>query len=197
MLKISYIVNSVFSSRTYFLFDDEKNEFWIVDCGDVQPLLKRLSSISKGQFKIIGVLLTHVHYDHIYGLPYLTELFPEIRVYTNEAGRTALANERINMSRYHEDPINYNAKNVSICEDGDEIELFEGLKAIVHYTPGHNFSCLTYEIDNFLFTGDAYIPGKRVVTSLPGGDKMLAADSVEIIKKLAIGKTICSGHEVC
>jgi hypothetical protein len=47
-----------------------------------------------------------------------------------------------------------------------------------------------------LFTGDAYIPGVKVVTTLKGGDKVKAAESVERILRLAEGKTVCAGHEV-
>ena len=172
------------------------NRCWIVDCGDIGHLTERISSILGDPFQIEGVLLTHAHYDHIYGLPHLTELFPFIKVYTNESGRKALANERVNMSRYHEDPINYESENVIVCDEGSVIELFEGVNAIVHYTPGHNPSCLTFEVGDYLFTGDTYIPGVEVVTNLPGGDKRLAAESVERIKDLAVGKVVCAGHEV-
>ena len=196
MLKVSYIVNSVFTSRTYILSVDNSSEFWLVDCGDVPPLIEKLSSMVCDLFSIKGVLLTHAHYDHIYGLPHLTELFPQIKVYTNQQGKDALANERVNMSRYHEDPIKYESKNVIVCDEGSEIPLFTGLSAKVCYTPGHNLSCLTYEVGDYIFTGDAFIPGVSVVTSLPGSDKKLAIKSLERILKMAEGKNICPGHEL-
>jgi Zn-dependent hydrolases, including glyoxylases len=167
-----------------------------VDCGDVPPLVDLISSFGGSSFDIKGVLLTHVHYDHIYGLPRLKEMFPEVRVYTNETGRMALGSEKLNYSKYHNDPIVFESENIVICEEGSEIELFEGVKAKVHETPGHSDSCLTYEVGDFLFTGDAYIPGVKVVTTLKGGDKRLAARSLERIKTLAEGKSICPGHEI-
>lgn len=196
MLQVSYIVNSVYASRTYILSGDGGREFWIVDCGDVPPLVDLISSLGGGSFKIKGVLLTHAHYDHMYGLPRLTEMFPSLRVFTNEVGKKALANERLNFSKYHEDPINYETDNVVICEDSDEIELLDGIKAVVHYTPGHNPACLTYEVGDYLFTGDSYIPGIKVVTNLPGGNKSIAAESLEKILRLAEGKEVCPGHVV-
>lgn len=196
MLKVSHIVNSVYTSRTYILSNDDNTEFWLVDCGDVPPLMDLFSSIGGKSFLIKGVLLTHAHYDHIYGLPHLTKIFPHIKVFTNDFGRKALADERLNMSRYHEDPINYESENVVVCDDGTVIDLFDGVSAVAHYTPGHNSSCLTFEVGEYLFTGDAYIPGVAVVTNLPGGNKMMAAKSSEKIQALAVGKTICPGHEV-
>lgn len=169
---------------------------WIVECGDEQTIGDKLSSLGGSSSEIRGVLLTHAHYDHMYGLPKLTEKYPSLRVYTNEFGKKALTNERLNFSKYHEDPINYETDNVVISEDGDEIELFDGVKAVVHYTPGHNPACLTYEVGNYLFTSDSYIPGIKVVTNLPGGNKILAADSLEKILRLAEGKVVCPGHVV-
>lgn len=196
MIRLEHIVNSVYTSMTYVLSEEGGSEFWIVDCGDVPPLVDMISSFGGESFNIKGVLLTHVHYDHIYGLPRLRELFPEVRVYTNEIGRVALGSEKQNYSKYHNDSIVYESENIVVCKDGDEIELFDGVIAKVHETPGHSDSCLTYEIDKYLFTGDAYIPGVKVVTTLKGGDKKLAARSVEKILKLAEGKEICAGHEV-
>lgn len=172
MIQVSHIENSVYSSRTYILSNDSGTEFWLVDCGDVPPLVDLISSIGGDPFRIKGVLLTHAHYDHMYGLPRLIERVPEVQVYTNEIGRKMLGSERLNMSKYHEDPIVVDAKNVLVCEDGSEIELFEGVTAKVHETPGHNPSCLTYEIGDYLFTGDSYIPGIKVVTNLPGGIRL-------------------------
>lgn len=196
MIRLEHIVNSVYASMTYVLSERDGREFWIVDCGDVPPLVDLISSFGGSSFDIKGVLLTHVHYDHIYGLPRLREMFPEVRVYTNETGRMALGSEKLNYSKYHNDPIVFESENIVICEEGSEIELFEGVKAKVHETPGHSDSCLTYEVGDFWFTGDAYIPGVKVVTTLKGGDKRLAARSLERIKTLAEGKSICPGHEI-
>jgi glyoxylase-like metal-dependent hydrolase (beta-lactamase superfamily II) len=195
MLNVTHIVNSIFTSRTYILTDDGKKDFWIVDCGDVPPLVDLISKIGGDSLNIKGVLLTHVHYDHIYGLPRLKEMFPDIRVYTNEAGRKALPNPKLNMSKYHDDPIIYETENVVTCSEGDVIDLFDGVQAKVHETLEHHPSCLTFEIGDYLFTGDAYIPGEKVVTILPGADKALAAESLERIKRMAEGKVVCPGHE--
>lgn len=194
-MKISHIVNSVFTSKTYFLTQERNPSVWLVDCGDVPPIVDMLSSMG-GAFIIKGVLLTHVHYDHIYGLPRLTEKFPSLRVYTNEYGKNALTDIRLNYSKYHNDPIVYKSENVVTCDEGTMIELFDGVQAKVYHTPGHNPSCLTYEVGDYLFTGDAYIPGIKVVTTFKGGDKVKAAESVERILKLAEGKVVCPGHKV-
>ena len=196
MLNVTHIVNSVFTSRTYILTNEEHTAYWLVDCGDILPLSELLSAQGGNLSMVKGVLLTHAHYDHIYGLPKLTELVPSVKIYTNEIGKKALINPRLNMSKYHEDPIVFESDNVVVCEEGSHIELFDGVTAKVYETSGHHPSCLTFEVGEFLFTGDAYIPGVKVVTMLPGADKSMAAESVERIVRQAIGKMICPGHEV-
>ena len=58
---INYITNNFFSSRTYWLSDDRQNKFWLVDCGDIEKVVRQIPA----QSVIAGVLLTHVHFDHI------------------------------------------------------------------------------------------------------------------------------------
>ena len=191
MVKVEFVVNRVFTSRTYILSTDDAEGVWLVDCGDVDKALEII-----GHRSIKGVLLTHAHFDHIYGLPDLLKVYPNLPIYTNAFGVEALGNERVNMSRYHEMPISYNGDNVLVVSEGDRIPLFEEMEAICYETPGHNPSCLTFEIGDYLFTGDAYIPGVEVVTNLPKGDKAMAAESFQRIESLAVGKIVCPGHEV-
>lgn len=189
MLNVDYIVNSFFDSITWLLFDEGSSRVWLVDCGDVEPIIEKI-----GDRCIAGVLLTHAHFDHIYGLPELLERYPDCKVYTNEVGRETLANAKLNMSLYHETPLTVEGLQICICEGGDDVDLFEDVIARVYETPGHHPSCLTFMVEDNLFTGDAYIPGIKVVTNLPKGDKKQAQVTVERIKTLAEGKIIRPGH---
>jgi len=65
---------------------------------------------------------------------------------------------------------------------------------VFYETPGHNLGCLTMVMGDLIFTGDSYIPGVKVSTQLPGGDKKLAQLSLDRILRLAEGKRICPGH---
>ena len=150
-----------------------------------------------GFYYVGTVLLTHAHFDHIYGLNRVIELNPNVRIYTNESGREMLLNARKNLSFYHETPfVISDPSHIVTVKDGDEIVVGKGLIAKAIFTPGHNPSCITWQIDNCLFTGDSYIPGLKTVTNLPGGNKGQAEESLALIKKLAEGKTIYPGHKV-
>lgn len=102
------------------------------------------------------MLLTHAHFDHIYGLPEILKFYPDCRVYTNEIGRETLANAKLNMSLYHETPLTVEGKHICTCGEGADIELIDDIKARTYETAGHYPNCLTFRIEDSLFTGDAY-----------------------------------------
>ena len=180
-------VNSIYTSCTWVL-----DGRWLVDCGDVELLLPLLD----GE-RVRGVLLTHGHFDHIYGLNDLLERFPDARVYCSAWAREQLLNAKLNLSCYHETPFVFaRPDRIIVVDDAARIDLGDGNTVTAVATPGHTPGCITWMTDNALFTGDAYIPGVKVVTNLPHGNKRLAAQSVEKILALAEGRTICSGHDV-
>ena len=186
------IVNSLFASCSYVLKLNNQTG-WIVDCGDIEPII---SFMENCQLK--GILLTHAHFDHIYGINKLLSKFSDILVITNYSGKETLLNANKNLSHYNNTPFVFEfPDSIKIVSDRDEIYLSENLKATVFETPGHHPSCLTYLIDNLLFTGDSFIPGTKVVTHLPEGEKSQALMSIEIINNISKGKIICPGHFVC
>lgn len=192
MLQVIRVVNRVFTSNTYIVFDKDSVDCWLVDIGDYERMA---GALPKGK-RIKGLLLTHTHFDHIYDINTLCRRHPECVVYTSQFGREALLDDKKNLSRYHEHPIVFEGKHLEVVGEGYEIELSYGKKIRVMETPGHCLSCLTYYTSRYIFTGDSYIPGVKVVTKLPNGNRLQAQDSVKKILKLAEGKIICPGHGV-
>lgn len=186
-MKIRQIVNSLFHSCSYVITQDHFS--WLVDCGDVDRILPFIEG------RLRGVLLTHAHFDHIYGLNTLLELFPDVPVFANESAREALSSDKLNFSKYHGDPFVFNApENVHQVEDGDRISLFDGVVAQVTFTPGHSPGSVTWVVEDVIFTGDSFIPGVKTVTNLPHADKALAAQSEELIRELSRHRIIYPGH---
>ena len=194
MIEIFDITNTIFTSKTYILHKKGVCRAWLVDIGDIEPVM---SFLNENQLEVAGVFLTHAHFDHIYGLEALVERFPDCRVVVCEYAKQALASEKLNMSKYHGTPINYTSDNVQVVKEGDTMHLFDGEPEMAIYeTPGHNPGCLTMVLGNMIFTGDAYIPGVGANTRLPRADKAMAKVSLEKIMKLAEGKVILSGHQI-
>lgn len=188
-MQIIRIINSVFTSNTFVLTDEGSLDCWLVDVGDIEPILKAVENR-----RVKGVFLTHTHYDHIYGINKLVARFPECMIYTSLHGKEGLFSDKLNFSRYHNDPILFQGKNIEVLKEGDEVLLFSNkmLKAI--YTPGHDWSCLCYYTDEVIFTGDAYIPNIKVVTTLPKSNKLEAQTSLERILDLCHTRDVYPGH---
>lgn len=194
MLEIHDITNSIFTSKTYILSKEGYDKAWLVDIGDVEPVLEYLNT---KHLVVEGVLLTHAHFDHIYGLEDLVTHYPECKVYVTEYTKQALASDKLNMSRYHGDRINYDKNNVVVVCEGESMILFEDESPITFYeTPGHNPGCLTMVMGDLIFTGDAYIPGVVTNTRLPRANKEQAKESLERILQLAKGKMVFTGHQL-
>ena len=149
MLQIKEIVNSIFTSKTYILHKNGEGKAWLVDFGDVEPVV---AFLEKKALTIVGVFLTHAHFDHIYGLPELMKHYPQCKVYVTEYAKKALASDKLNMSRYHEMPITYEGDNVVVVHEGESIRLFDDEPMIQFYeTPGHNPGCLTMVLGDKIF----------------------------------------------
>lgn len=189
-MNVDQIVNSVFTSNTFILTSKDCIDSWLVDIGDIGPVLSFVSNRN-----VRGVFITHSHYDHIYGLPALLENYPECIIYTSIAGKEGLASDRFNFSRYHGDPITYDGDNVRVLYDGDSIELFNGVVMTAMLTPGHDKSCVTYYTDSCVFTGDSYIPNLKVVTSFPHSNKHDSEISLKKIHKLLETRKVFPGHQ--
>ena len=191
MLTIDFITNRVFNSRTNILSKNDCEKVWLVDCGDTDRVLEMI-----GEKSVEGVLLTHAHSDHIYGLEALMMRYPEVKIYTNSAGIEALKDPRLNISRYHSEypDISIEAPdNVCILKEGDELNVL-GETVKVYETPGHAPSCLTYIMEDKAFTGDAYIPGVKVFTGFPHANKRQAEGSLKRILQLTSNHQIMPGH---
>ena len=188
-MDVQRVVNDVMSSATYIISQDGFDEVWLIDCGTIEGIQAYI--INK---KVSGVLLTHTHYDHLNGLQAVISLFPDCRVFTNKAGVIGLSSTTLNLSKFFSDPVIIHDDIIEVVQEGDTIELFPGINANVLETPGHNPSCLCFEILDYLFTGDAYIPGYKTVTNFPGGDKELAQRSFIRIQTIADNHIVFPGH---
>lgn len=180
-----------FGSNTYLLSSTKEDVFWLVDAGSAEFL--RDAHRRKRSLK--GVFLTHAHFDHIYSINEVIRQAPQAVIYTSEYGKTALYSDKVNLSYYHGRPIQFAGGHVEILKEAMSIRLFKNIQLEVMETPGHDRSCLTYRVGSYLFTGDSYIPGQKVVTKLKGGDRLGSKASLERILSLVNPHTIvCPGH---
>ena len=190
-MKLHRFEHPGFTSNTYVIIDNLSGETCLIDIGEYTLTKKFLN-----QYKSVkALLLTHAHYDHIYYINELLKDHPDCIVYGSAYTLQALSNPKLNLSFYHEDPVSYPGEGLFPIYDSDILKITPYLIAKIVATPGHTPGCMTYRIGRYLFTGDAYIPGHKVVTKLKGGCKEQGTKSVATIRKLlSEGTLLCPGH---
>ena len=191
-MKIQKFIFSNSKSNTY-LIENEKSEenCYLIDAGNC---IDAINSLQPNQ-KIEAVFLTHAHYDHIAHIGDVIEKFPNCKIYCSEYTRIALADHKLNLSFYHGTPVTFTGEQINIVKENDIIPLFNQDKMVILETPGHNEGCLTFQLGNYFFTGDALIPNIPIVTKLKSGNKQQAKESALKIKMATDENSIiCPGH---
>lgn len=190
MVNVRQIQNGFFAVANYLITDDSADYCWLVDVGEIE----KIKEAAEGR-TIKGVFLTHSHHDHMFGINDLMETYPDCKIFLSEAGVEVLASDKLNFSKYVGPIVSYQGDNLIVFDKETDIELYPGVLLSAISTPGHSPDSVTYKLGNYLFTGDAYIPGEAVVTKLRGGDRYTAEKSTLLIKSIIDRSTIlCPGH---
>ena len=192
-MRVIRLINIIFTSNTYILSYEQSSDVWIIDPGDCEPIFKWLKENNKS---LKGIMITHAHFDHIYGINDLLDKYSGINVFASFYAKEGMMSEKLNGSLYNEMPFVIKRQEVNLIKEGDRILLWEGIFMNVFETPGHNRDCLSFQIEKNLFTGDAFIPGIKVITKMKYGDKTQAANSIKrIFKQFDDDMMIWPGHK--
>ena len=194
MLEVVRFINSRFTSNTYIIAHPEHGDVWVVDPGDTEPVFDWMKVHSKKA--IIGILLTHAHFDHIYGMNEILARYPECVVYiANEYGKDALNNPKTNGSKYTEEGPIVVLPDAIIKYYDATMQLWDGVEMRTVNTPGHSDDSQCFIIDGMLFTGDTLIKDVRTVTKLKGGSVEKLGESMNNIAGLkGNGLIVEPGH---
>ena len=107
MIKIGKIMMGVCQTNCYFLYEEGKNDVIFVDPADHGYVI--YEKLEKAGFKVAGILLTHGHFDHIWGLKRLKEL-SGAKVYAYR-GEKDLLNDAVRLFPLQQQLFIKNAKN--------------------------------------------------------------------------------------
>lgn len=195
MLEVVRFVNSRFTSNTYIIAHPKHENVWVVDPGDTDAIFGWMKAHSKTV--ISGILLTHAHFDHLYGVNEIVNKFHNCVLYiANEYGKEALSNPKVNGSRYTEEgPIVVDEKSIIRYYD-ETIQLWDGVIMKTINTPGHSDDSQCFIVDGMMFTGDTLIKNVRTVTKLKGGSVEKLEESMKMIAGLKGDRLrVMPGHD--
>lgn len=175
-MKISYLVLGPFMTNTYLAWnEDSKNGIIIDPSFTPEHIWQAVLKIGMVPEKI---LLTHAHVDHIAGLNFLREKFPDAKVYMSEKDLPLLTSAVMNLSNMLDRPV-VCGKPDAFVKEGDHIT--EGaIDLEVLETPGHTPGGLSFydKKEGLVFTGDTLFQGSVGRTDFPGGSMTTLLTSI-------------------
>ncbi len=148
----------------YVYFDEKTKDGVIIDPGYYRPDL--LTQISDNNINVKGILLTHGHYDHMYGALELKNKF-NCQIYSGEK-ETVVTNDPNVSFTSRTDGRKFVAD--VLLKDNEVVEI-GSIKLKVISTPGHTPGGVCYYDDKtgVLFTGDTLFKGTFGRTDFPYG----------------------------
>lgn len=182
-MKVETYVLGPIATNTYLL--REGNDVLLIDpASKAEKLIDII-----GNSNLIGILLTHGHFDHIKAVDGLYNKY-NCPVYLQEddeeLARDKYSGADFGLVSYITCPI-VKVKEGRLSVGPFDIDVF--------YTPGHTEGSVIYVIDDCIFTGDTLFNGSIGRTDLKGGDARKLKDSLRIFKEFDKNYTIYPGHD--
>ncbi len=186
------------------------NKVFIVDpaCSDFSADKRSISSfLEERGLEPVAVVLTHGHFDHVAGIGFLKERYPDIQIYIHEADESFIGEKGGERQARHLSLMGFMEflPYVSgLCpasgrmSDGDELFGEYGSPWRVLHTPGHTEgSCVLYSPqDRLLIAGDTLFYRSWGRTDLPGGDEGQIMDSLaRIYREIPPDTRVYPGHD--
>lgn len=184
-MEVKRIVCGVFQTNTYLLEIDDKALL-------IDPASKPEKMIDiLGDKKLLGILLTHGHFDHIKAVDGLYEKY-KCPIYLNEEDAELVKDKHAAESFMISNCPTISKPITSLKEEKMNIGPFE---FEVIFTPGHTKGSVCFKFENDLFTGDTLFKCGVGRTDLKGGDNKALKSSLRILKDLDSNLFIHPGHD--
>lgn len=189
---------------SYIVIDPETNQCAILDSVmDYDPFSGRITSTSADQLiayikenklSVQWILETHIHADHLTAASYLKEKL---------GGKIGISNKITEVLAYwvplfntqQDTPLDASQFDY-LFNDGETFHVGKLAVKVIH-TPGHTPACVSYQMEDAIFVGDAlfmpYVGTAR--TDFPGGSPEQLYQSLQKILTLPDNTRIFTCHD--
>lgn len=179
---IKMIKNHPIDSNCFVIYNDLNSDCIVVDPG-TEDCKELISFLHENNLIPQNIVLTHEHFDHIWGVNKLLEIYNCIIVCTEKCLENII-NKKKNLSIfYNQIGFEILAKNNTIIVSNNNLKLGNYIVKFKE-TPGHSEGSVSFWIDKNLFIGDVFIKGIKTVTKLPGGSKKQLAETIYELNEL-------------
>ncbi|WP_437723291.1 hydroxyacylglutathione hydrolase [Sorangium sp. So ce861] len=121
----------------YLAAADGRREAIVIDPSEADPVV---AAIEREQLRLVAIINTHHHHDHVGGNEALRQRYGDLPVYAHasDVGRVPAQTERV--------------------EEGKPVEV-AGLTFRPLHVPGHTMGAVSYCVEDAVFTGDTLFIG--------------------------------------
>ena len=174
-IKIGRMMLGVCQTNCYFVYREGSSKVIFIDPADYGEQI--FKAMKDNGFEVAAILLTHGHFDHIWGCSRLRQL-TSAPVYAYEGEEKVLLSADLNVSADAGRACTVKAN--TLLKDGEEVTV-EGMTFKVIATPGHTQGscCYYFEEANMLISGDTLFEESVGRTDLPTGSMSTLVRSVK------------------
>ena len=211
MIHIEHFTFNAFQTRCSVVWDDEKFcAFVDPGCASEEEISALVDFVSARSLKPVCIMLTHAHFDHIYGMSALAKEYG-IPVYAHRDELFSIESTNPYVCKCYGLPLpetfpmvkaiseaSLPSRFEQVCE-GDVIEV-GSLRFNVLETPGHTRGglCFYEPSEEVVFSGDTLFAGAIGRTDHPGGDyDQLMKSIFEKLMPLEGPVKVIPGHGPC
>lgn len=184
------------SSNCYIVSDDNGKAVVFDVCERGEEIYNYIKEL---RLSVQAVIITHGHFDHIYGLSdFISHAEADgkkIPVYVHSGDALMIRSREKNLSApLFRTPYEYTGI-LNEVEDGDVINVGD-LSFCVLHTPGHTDGCACYinDEEKVIFSGDVLFEGSIGRTDFPGGNMTTMRESLKKLMEFEDSYRVYPGH---
>jgi len=181
-VSVKIIQNQPIDSNCFVLYNGLNSSCIVIDpgtedCGELLFFLKENNLVPE------YIILTHEHFDHIWGVNKLLALF-DCTIVGTEICLENIIDKKKNLSIF------YNQRGFEVALTDKIIIISDKVLKLGNFliqfkeTPGHSMGSVSFWINEILFAGDVFIKDTKTVTKLPGGSRKKLNDTISELDKL-------------
>jgi glyoxylase-like metal-dependent hydrolase (beta-lactamase superfamily II) len=180
------------STNCYLIADEKSRQAVLFDAPDhtVGPLL---DEAQKRGWDVIGLWLTHGHFDHVAEHEVVTKRFPNAKILMHRLDEEMLIDP---INPFFQLPFDIPARKAdAYVEDGQTLHIGSMEVKVIH-TPGHAPGHVMYYFpkEGILIGGDLIIMGAVGRTDLPDSNPQDLYASIRKVMKLPPATRLLGGH---
>ena len=197
--EVSTFVCNVIQENTYLLSTSDGHAA-IIDCGcatasEQERLAQR---IKQWGLSVDLLLFTHLHFDHLWGLPWALQTFPKARAYAHpiELAQAVSPEAQMRAWGFEVPERAFDLSQIHPLPSDQPLRLGE-IPIYDLFVPGHTAGHVAYYLpsERIVFTGDVLFRGDIGRSDLPGGDYQTILHSIKTqLRPLPDETIVYPGH---